>query len=103
MTTATLDQLSNAITEMDGMAQGALNEIGVIADLALASMKTPDAYRNPEIFATVLSAIWSKAFDAKNCINSMAEDVGCNYINEERRSRWDAKRLAKLAIESEGA
>lgn len=94
MAAATPAQLREAITEMDSMAQGAFSEIATMAKLALASLETPKGCDDIESIARVLSFICSKALDAENYINSMAEDVACNYKDQAMQRRWDAKRKA---------
>lgn len=103
MSTPTTDQLCEAVTGMDSMAQGAFSEIAAIAKLALASLETPAAYTNPEVMAYALTAIWNRALDAENCINCIAEGVGCNYKNEAMHLRSAAKRKASESTTSGGA
>lgn len=99
MTTATPDQLREAITEIDSMSQGAFSEIATIAKLALASLETPAGCNDIDSIASLLSAIFGKAKDAENYINCMAEGVACNYKDPAMLRRWDAKRKAsELAI-----
>lgn len=95
MATPTTQQLCNAVTEIDTMAQGAFSEIATIAKLALASLETPAAYIDPESMATILKAIWGKAMDAADHINAEAEGVGCKDPVERRRS--DARHKAREA------
>lgn len=91
---ASIERLRDAITEIDSMSQSAFSEIATIAKLALASLEKPEAYKNPEAMAHVLQAIWGKALDAENYINCIAEQVGCNYIDNAERRRWAAQRKA---------
>lgn len=98
MTKATPEQLRNAISEMDGLAQSAFSEIASMAALALLAMEQPGTYANGcamDAIAHVLSAIKSKALDIDNCINATAEGVGCNYVDVDQRRRWDAVREAR--------
>lgn len=92
MSTATPEQLREAITEIDSMSQGAFSEIATIAKLALASLETLAGCDDVDGIARVLSAIRAKALDAENYINSMAEGVACNYKDEAMLRRWDARR-----------
>ena len=94
MATATPDQLREVVTEMDSAAQGAFSEISAIAKLALAYLETPGAYSDFEGLARVLTAIWGKATDAENHINSMAEEVACNYKDQAMYRRMHALRQA---------
>lgn len=94
MSNATPEKLRETITEIDSMSQGAFSEIATIAKLCLASLKTPEGCNDIDSIALVLSAIWGKALDAENYINSMAEGVGCNYKDQESLLRCSAKRKA---------
>lgn len=96
MTTATPDQLREAITLMDQMAQDAFSEIAAISRLALASLETPAGYSTIDNLFYVLTAIANKAGDVENCINATAEDVGCHYKDLAMLRRWDARREADL-------
>ena len=100
MTTPTTDQLREAITEIDCMAQSAFSEIATLARLVLHSLETKEPYNNPESLADVLTVIWGKALDAENYINCMAEGVGCNYKNEALHRRYEAQRKAGAATTS---
>ena len=93
----TTKQLCEAVTEMDSASQSAFTEIATIAELALLSLETPEAYVNPECLAIVLKAIRNKALDAENHINSTVEEVECNYKSQSRNRRMDARRQAKKA------
>lgn len=96
-TTATPDQLREAITLMDQISQGAFSEIAVIARLALASLKTPAGYSNIDDIFHVLTAISNKAVETENYLNSTAEEVGCHYKDVAMLSRWDARRESDSA------
>lgn len=103
MTTATPDQLREAITEIDSMSQGAFTEISTIAMLTLKSLETPEGCADIDSIACVLSAIWGKAKDAENYINCMAEGVACNYKDQAMLRRWDANRKATESAIARGA
>ena len=94
---ATTDKLCNAVESMDGLSQDGFSEIAAIAKLALAWLEKPDAYRHMDVTANALSAIWGKAEDIQNCINSQAEEVGCNYVDDAQSRRWAAQRAAREA------
>ena len=104
MSSTTPEDLRTAIEEMDGLAQGGFTEIAAMAKLALLAMEQPNAYTNGGMdhVATMLSAIWGKALDIENCINSTAENVGCNCVDQAQRRRWNAQRRAKDAANSGG-
>lgn len=91
MENATIEQLRNAVTEMDGLAQSGFSEIAAIARLALYAMENPMMSNDLDVFAIAFNAIWSKAKDIENCINVTAETVGCNSVDEAQRRRWDAQ------------
>lgn len=98
MTKATPEQLRCAVTDMDALASSAFNEIASMAKLALLAMEQPATYGNGcsmDDIAHVLSAIKGKAEDIDNCINSIAEGVGCNYVDSAQRSRWEAMRKGR--------
>ena len=86
-----IKSLQGAVNFMDCLAQGGFSEIKAIAKLALAHLEHPDGYHHPELIAHALNAIWGKAEQIENCINSEAELVGCNYVDEAERRRWDAQ------------
>lgn len=97
MTTATPVQLREAITEIDGVAHHVFSEIASMAELALASLETPEAYSNLDSIATVLTSIFNKALNADNHIDCRAEGVACNYKDQAQERRWDAQRKADEA------
>jgi hypothetical protein len=101
MSKPTPKQLRNAVTEMDGLAQYAFGEIETMVSLALLAMEQPGTYANAvamDAIANTLIAIKSKAVDIGNCINCEAESVGCNYVDDAQRRRWDAQSKARQTI-----
>lgn len=98
MTTATNDQLRDAVTEMDSMSQTAFTEIATFAKLALGLLETPRAYKDPEALACLLQSIWGRAKDAENYNNCIAEGVGCSYKDLAPHRRADALRKAQAQI-----
>ena len=99
MSKTTPDQLRDAITEMDGLAQSAFGQIASMAQLALLAMEQPSTYRRGaggmDHIAHVLEAITAMARDVENCVNATAESVGCNYVDSAQCKRWDAGRKAR--------
>lgn len=87
-----IKKLRSTVESMDCLAQDGFSEISNIAKLALAQLETPDGYRHPEMIARTLRSIWSKADDIENCINSEAEQVGCNYVDDAENRRLEARR-----------
>lgn len=92
-----VDKLCNKINLMDCLSQDGFSEISSIAKLALSRLETPDGYNRIDDIANALDAIWKKADDIENCINSEAEEVGCNYTDEAQRRRWEAIRAHREA------
>lgn len=99
MSKATPDQLRDAITEMDSLAQSAFSRIASMAQLALLSMEQPSTHSpgagGMDHIAHVLEAINAMARDIENHMNATAEGVGCNYVDSAQRKRWDAGRTAR--------
>lgn len=93
-----VQKLRNAVEFMDCLSQGAFSEISTIAKLALSRLETPDGYRHLDDIAHALEAIWGKATDTRDCINSEAEQVGCEYVNAAQRRRWSAQAAHREAI-----
>lgn len=91
----TTDELRNAITEMDNLAQNAFSEIAIIAELAMESLERPEGYAHPQRLAYAFQTIYSKAMDIENCINATAEGVGCNYKDKAFSRRLEAARKAE--------
>ena len=97
MSTATPEQLRSVITDMDALAQGGFGQIASMARLALLAMEQPGTYASVsrmDAIAGVLAAIQSKAEDVDNCLNAMAEGVGCNHEDTNQRKRLNAMRKA---------
>jgi hypothetical protein len=90
-------KFKNAIIDMDALSQGGFSKISSIARLSLAALEAPSHPRQDEDIANALTAIWSIADDIKNCINSRAEDVGANYIDDGLRRRRAATARTPLA------
>lgn len=77
---------------MDNFSQHGFSQIAAIARLTLASMQVPESPRTLDDIAYALESICQKAEYVEDCINGEAENVGCNYINDEERSRWAARK-----------
>ena len=75
-----VQNLRNAVELMDCLSQSGFSEISSIAKLALYHLETSDGYRHLD-----------------NIINSEAEQVGCNYVDDAQRRRWDVQRDAQRA------
>lgn len=89
--TTEVEDLQETILTIDCLAQGGFSEIASIARLALSRLETQDGYRHLDDIANALSAIWGRADDTKNCINSEAGEVGCAFVDEARSRRMAAQ------------
>ncbi len=88
----------STINFMDCLSQGGFSEISSIAKLALSRLETPDGYQHLDDIANALAAIWGTAERIQNCINSEAELVGCNYVDDAQRRRWDAQHAHRETV-----
>lgn len=95
MTNVTIDLLTQAVEEIDGLSQAGFSEIASISRLALAAMENPKSCNNLDAFAHAFEAIAYKAEDIENCINATAERVGGNHVDEPQRRRWAAQRQVR--------
>ena len=98
MSNPTSEELRNTISEIDCLAQDAFSKIASMAQLALLAMEQPRTYANGcfmDSIAQMLNAIASEAQNIENCINATAEGVGCNYVDDAQRRRWDAQSKAR--------
>mgnify|MGYP000004573891 CR=1 FL=1 len=93
-----VQKLRNAVELMDCLSQSGFSEISSIAKLALYHLETSDGYRHLDNIVNALKAIWGKADDIQNCTNSEAEQVGCNYVDDAQRRRWDAQRAHRETV-----
>ena len=87
-----LRQLHSAIECMDGISQEGCCEIIAIAKLALAFLERDDRLDDIETVARAIHAIWSKAEDMENGINSQAGELGCGHIDSAAQRRSEAQR-----------
>lgn len=90
LTNSEIKKLRDMIQLLDNYSQHGLSQISAIARLALLSLETPDGYLHRDEIAKAFEAIHEKAEYLEDCINAEAENVGCNYIDEAERRRWDA-------------
>ncbi len=90
-TASDLHKLRDTVLSIDSLSQNGFSEIATIAKLALARLETPDGYRHLEDPAYALRAIWGNAENTENCINSAAVDIGCNYVDDAQRRRYEAR------------
>src|SRR5690349_422366 len=87
-----IEKLRDVIQLMDNFSQHGFSQIAAIARLTLTSMQIPESPRTLDDIAYALEAICQKAEYVEDCINGEAENVGCNYIDSDERSRWAARR-----------
>lgn len=87
-----VQKLRDTIQLLDNFSQHGFSQIAAIARLTLESLKVPGAYPALDDIAYALEAICEKADYVEGCINAEAENFGCNYIDEDQRRRWDARR-----------
>lgn len=91
---ATVRDLRSAVEFMDALSYEGFSEIAAIARLALTALERPEGYESPERIAQALQCIVSKADYIQDGINSQAEQVGCNYVDEAERLRSAARRAS---------
>lgn len=91
-----IKELRTALINVDAFSQSAFSEIASIASLALSCLESPEGYRRMDDIANALVVIRNKANETEDCINSHAEQVGCNYVDESRRRRWEAASKAQV-------
>jgi hypothetical protein len=94
---AEIKTLRETVMTMDTLSQDGFSVIALIARLALSRMETPQGCSNQEYLAEALSAIRNKADDIMNCINGEAENVGCNYVDDAARRRYEAVLMSKAS------
>ncbi|MBG6247002.1 MULTISPECIES: hypothetical protein [Symbiopectobacterium] len=80
--TPDVSKLQDTINYMDCLSQSGFSEISSIAKLAISWLETPEWYNHLEVVADALTAIYGKADDMQNVINSEAENVNCNFKDE---------------------
>ncbi|MCO5099216.1 MAG: hypothetical protein M9884_17370 [Rhodocyclaceae bacterium] len=77
------EKLRETIEWMDRLSQGGFSEIASIARLVLFRMEERASYGRPDDdIYYALKAIWGKADEIRDCINSEAEMVGCAHRDE---------------------
>ena len=94
------------IKDIDSLAQGAFSEIASFASAALFSLEQPNTYLRGfamDDIANFLNAIKDRAQTTEDSINSLAEEVGSNYVDEAQRKRWGAKQAADEINRAEAA
>ncbi|KVD26431.1 hypothetical protein WI83_25735 [Burkholderia ubonensis] len=69
------------------MCQVKLEQITALTTTLLRAMETAEFWRFPNTLSDVVGLIQHTADDLSNYVNSAAEEVGCNYIDELERAR----------------
>ncbi|MFJ9533324.1 hypothetical protein [Herbaspirillum sp. NPDC101396] len=89
--------LEGVVYDVDAMSQSGFDRIEAIAKLISISLESPSGYFPPHIstISHAMDAIRAIAEEASNCINSRAEEVGCNYVDDGIKRRFDAEKLGK--------
>ncbi|KVC77161.1 hypothetical protein WI76_17585 [Burkholderia ubonensis] len=82
-----IQELRNQIESIDSMCQVKLEQITALTTTLLRAMETPEFWRFPNTLRDVVGLIQHTADDLSNYVNSVAEEVGCNYIDELERAR----------------
>jgi hypothetical protein len=90
-----LDSLRSAVNSVDALSQERFSMIKSAAGLALARLETPEGWQHIDDVVVTLIDIRDKADRYEDYINIAAEEVGCNYVDEEARRR-SAARLAAM-------
>lgn len=90
-----VQKLRDTIQLLDNFSQKGFSQIAAIARLTLESLKVPGTHPALDDIAYALEAICEKAEYVEGCINAEAESFGCNYIDEDERRRWDARRHSR--------
>ncbi|MGG1948999.1 hypothetical protein AB1286_30035 [Trinickia sp. NRRL B-1857] len=82
-----LQACQEQLAGIDNMCQVQLGQIEAIATTMLRAMETPKFWMSPETMMENLGLIQYLAADLANYVNSAAEEVGCNYVDEIKRTQ----------------
>lgn len=97
-TSVEIHLLTSTIEYMDCLAEDSLEEISSIAQLALASLETPDGYRQLANISNALKSIWVRADLALAHIKCEAEAVGCANTDDAKHRRMNAQCIHQQAM-----
>lgn len=86
-----LTKFKELVREIDRITQTEMKLIAALASVAQKSLESPDAIFYVDHLAVLLKRIWANAEGHENAINSMAEDVNCDFSDEE----WSRESLAR--------
>lgn len=81
-----LHKCHEAINSIDCMSQTQLGQISALCTAMLRAMETPGFWRHPLNVAEMLGLIKYTADDLMNCVNCVAENVGCNFVDDINRA-----------------
>lgn len=81
-----LHKCHDAISSIDCMSQTQLGQISALCTAMLRAMETPGFWRHPLNVAEMLGLIKYTADDLMNCVNCVAENVGCNFVDDINRA-----------------
>lgn len=95
----TPQKLSSALQEVDRFVQQGCAEVSALAQLALAWLENPDAYRQLELVARALETIRNSADSLAEYAGSEARAVNCGFEDAAEGRRSEA---AKVAAEEAG-
>jgi hypothetical protein len=95
-----LQTLRSAVQMADALSQGGMSKIASIARVVLKSLELPGGETRLEDIAQALITIEEIASLTEDQINSHAEEVGCNYLDDRAGRRMDARRAARAGRES---
>lgn len=84
-----------SVADIDALAQSGFSRISAVAKMALACLESPTHARDLDVLAEAFIMIDAVAQDIQNCINTEAENVGCNYVDKAKMRRWDAARAIR--------
>lgn len=95
--------LRMTIMDMEATATAAFERIESLAELLLAALESPEAWRNPRVLVRALETIGETACSAGNDCGHAAEQVGCNTASERDRRRATARHEALRTAAKESA
>ena len=75
---ASIEQLARTLTETNSWVREACNEIGALAQPALASLHAPEDYQRPQALAHALRTIRDAAESLTDYVQGEARAAGCD-------------------------
>ncbi|MFX1766390.1 hypothetical protein PWP93_28180 [Paraburkholderia sp. A1RI-2L] len=80
-------KIRDVINGIDSMCQTQLGQINAMITSMLRAMETPAYWRHPLVIRDSLGLMKYLVSDLMNFVNSTAEDVGCNFVDDLDRER----------------